>query len=176
MELTDTNTEIEIFDNFLEEEYFNQLKSLFLNPYFPWYIQPHVVDNDSVDGFMGNDSQFTHIFSEENQINSDYYQYLSPLLEKLNVNYIRRIKANLTTKTPETHWYEYHTDYSYDLDDSKTGILYINTNDGKTSFDNGIIVSSKENRFLKFPTKILHTGSTHTDIPYCRIVLNINWY
>jgi len=56
----------------------------------------------------------------------------------------------------------------------KTGIFYINTNNGLTIFENNIKYKSEKNKFIFFPCNLKHAGTTHTDTKQ-RIVLNINW-
>ena len=54
-------------------------------------------------------------------------------------------------------------------------LLFLNTNDGYTKFEDGTKVESIANRMVIFPTNIKHTGTTCTD-QQSRIVLNINWF
>ena len=53
-------------------------------------------------------------------------------------------------------------------------ILYINTNDGYTVFEDGTKVESVANRALFFNGKFKHAGTTCTDQPI-RVVLNFNY-
>ena len=57
----------------------------------------------------------------------------------------------------------------------KTGILYLNTNDGYTEFEDGKIVNSVANRFVEFPSNILHRGVSQTDTEW-RSVINFNYF
>ena len=79
----------------------------------------------------------------------------------------------------------YHGDMAH-LEDSypnlknngKTSILYMNTNNGVTIFeDSKKEVESIENRMAIFPTTTRHTGTTNTDpdIPD-RCVINFNYF
>jgi len=56
-----------------------------------------------------------------------------------------------------------------------TGILYLNSNDGYTSFEDGTKVESVENRFVTFDSGIKHSGTTCTN-QKVRLVLNINYF
>jgi hypothetical protein len=152
-------------DNFLEKNYFEYIQSVILGTYFPWYF------NDSRDYPGDNKYQFTHTFYKDNTIYSNQFKILDKFLISINAKAIHRIKVNLTlpTKTIENNIFHADTNFS-----CKTGILYLNTNNGKTLFEN-FEVSSVENRFVNFPTEIKHTGTTHTDVNK-RIVLNINYY
>ena len=55
-----------------------------------------------------------------------------------------------------------------------TGILYINTCNGYTKFENGKKVKSVENTYVEFDSTLKHTGTTCTDTDR-RLVLNINY-
>ena len=57
----------------------------------------------------------------------------------------------------------------------KTGIFYVNTNNGKTIFKNGKEVESIKNRMVIFPSNIEHAGTSNTDTEN-RIVINFNWF
>ena len=56
-----------------------------------------------------------------------------------------------------------------------TSILYLNTNDGYTQFENGTKIESIENRLITFPLSYRHTGTTCTNQPF-RAVINFNYF
>ena len=56
-----------------------------------------------------------------------------------------------------------------------TSILYLNTNDGYTEFENGTKIESIENRLITFPLSYRHTGTTCTNNPF-RVVINFNYF
>ncbi len=68
-----------------------------------------------------------------------------------------------------------HKDYNNPAVDQKTGILYMNTNNGKTIFEDGEEIESVENRLIIFPASKFHAGTTHTDTRY-RCLINLNWF
>ena len=68
-----------------------------------------------------------------------------------------------------------HQDYKITLDNQKTGIFYVNTNNGKTVFEDGEQITSIANRLIVFPACKIHAGTTHTDVNY-RCVINLNWF
>ena len=68
------------------------MKKILLGVNFPYYFQISKVSDG--DGFF----QFTHIFYQNHNISSDYCDNLNPILDKLNVVSLMRIKANLQTK------------------------------------------------------------------------------
>ena len=162
---------INIHDKFLPQKDFDLLKNeLVVNNSFPWFLNYNKVYGDGV-------VQFTHTFYYDFIPNSQYYDYLLPVFKILMPNAIKRIKANLTLKSDEIKPYGMHQDFDdkLSLDQMKTGILYLNTNNGKTFFKDEKEIESIENRMVIFPTSMMHSGSTHTDQPV-RVVINFNWF
>ena len=86
---------MEIHDNFLDPQDLNKIKDLMLSDEgnFQWYFSPSkVTDGDGI-------PQFCHVFYENCSINSDRFQYIEPLVKKINPVAIVRIKSNITMKT-----------------------------------------------------------------------------
>lgn len=158
--------QIKIKNNFLDKTDFDFLKIKFLSNSFPYYYNDSKVDEN--DG----GSQFTHIFYKEGVINSDYFDLLQPILDKLNIKTLDRIKLNMTTKENKIEQYIFHTDTNVKC---STAIFYFNTNNGKTIFESGEEVDSVENTLVIFPSDMKHTGTTHTNTKY-RLVLNLNYF
>lgn len=166
---------IKVVDNFLEEEYFKQLQSVLMSDGdFPWYYNDGVVNDEDKDP---NNYQFTHTFYDGFSPRSEYYNMIVPIIEILEPTALMRIKANLLTKT------ERHVEHGFHIDilnikeenKSKTAILYINTNNGYTVFEDGALIDSIENRIAIFDSRLMHTGSTCTD-EKVRVVINFNYF
>jgi hypothetical protein len=159
-----------IKDNFLDKSTFNSIKNTIfdshINSTFPWFLQNHKVKKG--DGEM----QFTHLLFDNHVINSIYFKDLIPLLKKLKVTALQRMKVNNTIRTNKIRIFGYHTDFE---NLGRTSIFYLHTTNGPTVFKDGQKVDCVENRMLTFPTNMLHSGSTHTD-HLCRGVININWF
>jgi len=165
------NSNIKIIDNFLNQSYFNELQFLFLSNNFPWYY--HDGANEPHDKHY----MFTHPFYLVNTPRSNYFNYLDHVIKELDVYSILKIKANLYTRTEKNIEHGFHID-SLDLKDHhfcKTSILYLNTNNGYTKFEDGTIVKSVENKLVTFDSRLKHTGSTCTD-EKIRVVLNFNYF
>jgi hypothetical protein len=155
-----------IEDNFLDTIYFDFLYNKLLDNNFPWYFQnSKVVDND-------NENQFTHLFFDMGKQTSNHVNIIEPLLKRLEVNEVFKAKVNFTYKQNVIRPHLYHVDIDYAK--GNTAILYMNTNNGKTLFENGKEVDSVANRLVVFGNTLKHTGTTHTNSKY-RIVLNINY-
>jgi hypothetical protein len=161
------NSEIEIIDNFLQKEYLNKLKSIFLSDTFPWYYQKGKIYVDDPH------FQFTHSFLNdfEEKPNSSWFKEIIPFLHHLKAKNIYRMKLNMTFKEKVIKTFPMHVDLNYDC---LTSVFYLNTNNGKTIFNNGKEINSVENRLIVFPSHLLHSGTTHTDEDI-RVVLNSNF-
>ena len=167
---------IEVHDNYLSETDFNQLKNLLLGKDFPHHLQDCKVSEG--DGFF----QFTHIFYDEQVIKSIYFDILHPILDKLNPISLIKIKSNLQMKDDQIVTTGMHRDiengysnFRDPIENQKTGIFYMNTNNGKTIFEDGEEIESVENRLIIFPALKFHAGTTHTDTRY-RCLINLNWF
>jgi hypothetical protein len=154
-----------IVDNFLPNLIFNFIYDSFIDKNFAWYHQ---------DGKVGYDGeiQFTHLFVNNEKNLSDKISILQPILDKLEVKKLLKAKVNLTLKEDVIRPFKYHVDLDYT--NGNTAILYMNTNDGKTIFENQKEVDSIANRVVIFGNSLKHAGTTHTNSKY-RIVLNINY-
>jgi hypothetical protein len=158
--------------NFLIKEDFLKISKLLNSEDFPWYYNNYKI-KESITHKL-HEFQFTHTFYSNNIIKSNLYYIIEPILKKINPLAILRIKSNLTTNQKKTIPYGMHTDFNLKQKDIKTGIYYVNTNNGKTIFENGNKIISEENKFVFFPHHLKHTGTTHTNTK-TRIVINFNW-
>ena len=184
-----------IIDNFLDQEKFDDLQTLMHRTIFPWYY------SDGIDfGIQSDDGRvvypkerdrdkfmFTHTFLYKSIPCSNFYKNLIPILEIINPLSVWRIKANLLTRTPNIIENLYHHDIShYDDENGKTinpeklkqwttSILYMNTNNGYTKFEDGTKVESIANRLVTFPANMKHTGTSCTD-EKTRVVINFNYF
>jgi hypothetical protein len=159
----------DVKDNLLSENAFNDLKTKMTSNVFPWFYQEGRVDEN--DGLPA----LTHSFYNNNQVKSNFYDILSNIIEAYKMKTIIRIKANFDYKNTKSFRTNIHTDLADPAEGFKTGIFYLNDNDGKTYFENGNLVDSVANRFVKFSQSLKHGTQTHTDTNY-RIVINFNWY
>jgi hypothetical protein len=163
---------MEIIDNFLKLEKFNELQTLMMSHgEFPWYYNDTIVTVDDDHG----EFQFTHIFYQYNLPDSQYYMNLDPITVKLKQNAIIRIKANLLMKTPEIIQFPFHIDIDHVESPYTTSVFHVNTNNGHTIFKDGTKVESVANRMVIFPGNMYHTGTTCTD-EQRRVIINFNYF
>ena len=170
---------MKVIEDFLSKEQFDLIQSAFMGPYFPWYynsnVNPAVYGDDDPSLFR---YQFTHRIFWDQEIggtgkdDSPFFRIIEPCLQRLGVQRLIRLKANLTPRTVfHREMSGYHIDVSLP---GKTSILYINTNNGYTQFKNGDKVKSVANRMVTFDSQKLHSGISCTN-QKMRVVLNFNY-
>lgn len=160
---------VEIIDNFLPEEEFRQIQSIFLGQEIPWFWTDGVVLADD------EYAQLVHMIYFHGGV-SEYLDAVSPLLQKIDPLSLIRVKANLLPREREITVHGYHTDLQDGTREGvvTTAVFYLNTNNGYTIFEDGTKVSSVENRFVMFPHEMMHSGTSCTDSDR-RVVLNFNF-
>ena len=161
---------MEVIDNFLHKEIFDPMQVTMLGYAFPWFYNSDIVDeNDQNELF-----QFVHLFfsSNKNHVDEHYNTGLYPVYDALGVKTLYRVKANLNVRTNNHHNTGFHVDIP--TMKCKTAILYMNTNNGWTEFENGDRVDSVENRLVIFDSQMKHAGNTSTD-QKIRVLINFNY-
>ena len=167
----------EVIDNFLDKKYFDSLVSLVINSTsIPWFFQPSVTEGEKRIITDASEDRFfymTHMFYNENANppNSILYDKIFPIIKKLKVENLLRVKANLYPCTAILHEHPLHVDYDYS---TSGAILSLNTCDGYTKFEDGTKVKSVANRILLFDASNKHCASTVTNIN-ARFNININY-
>lgn len=170
---------IEIIDNFLDDNIFNQIKNSVMGENFPWGWSDNITHEDSSADSL-NHFQFTNTIIWDGKLlqGESPIKFLSPILDKLDLNEIFRLKFNLQTITQEHYHTGLHSDAHQSLDNYKNlkaAILYFNTNNGYTLFESGEKIESLENRIAIFNASKIHESVTQTDQKR-RVVLNINYF
>ena len=163
---------LRIINNFLDKDFFERLKTLIIKSEFSWFKRETMVA-----GSTNNLGYFTHSFYNNHRVTSErYYEYILPILNKLDSKATITARANLT---PSVFYKEnscaFHTDQKFNC---KTAILYLNTCDGGTEFkieDKIKFIKSEENKIVIFDTSIEHRGtkSNNTDFRY---LINFNYF
>ena len=190
-----------VIDNFLDENYFKKLVTLFKaetdpeelvkilqdgsreannkidNPPFPWFYVPSVVyppKNKKWKPKEETDNSFymSHLFYNFNTPISRFYDHMMPLLQKIGIVCLMRMKANLYPNTHTLQEHSTHTDYPF----SHSGaILSLNTCDGYTKLKDGTKIDSVANRILLFDASEVHCSTNTTNVS-ARINININYF
>ena len=169
----------EVIDNFLSESEFLPIKTTLLSADFPWYHQDKVSGVNDKKNML--DTYYSHVFfssirqdSEEGYprgVTSGFYNLFFPLLHKLEVNSLIKLRVNNYPHTHKKIQNNFHVDNFYP---HKVAILYINTNNGMTTLEDGAKIDSVENRALLFDGLIKHCSSTCTN-SRSRLVVNVNY-
>ena len=160
---------IKVIDNYLNQEDFLRIKNTLESPNFPWYYQKNINDNHSEKDL---DCYFTHYLFNQKNGQSSFYYIIKPILNKLNVKALIRIKSNLYPRTEKLEIHKPHSDYTYK---HKGAIFYINTNDGKTILNKNKEIDSVENRLLLFEPHLSHSSTSTTNVK-SRININFNYF
>tara|TARA_R100000908_G_C3722783_1_gene124913 strand:+ start:294 stop:773 length:480 start_codon:yes stop_codon:yes gene_type:complete len=157
---------LRIEDNYIDAEKCLDLRLMMESDIFPWFfLQGKVTKKDKL-----FDYQFVHIFYKNYSINSDYYERLSPLIDKLKPLSLIRIKANLNPVSNELIKFDKHQDQFFKC---KTAIYYLNDNNGYTMIGDKK-VESKSNRMVFFDADQTHYGTNSTNCNN-RMVINFNY-
>jgi hypothetical protein len=160
-----------IINNFLPFSDFKNLeKNILHNDNFPWYFSDGV--NTDYDGNF----QFTHTFYKEHKIYSNLFDFINPILSKLEITALLRIKANLTTKNEKLIEHGFHNDFKFKKNMvCTTAIYYLNDNNGYTKFKDGTKILSEANKLIYFNSDLEHSGTNCTD-SQSRVVINLNYF
>jgi len=180
---------IKVIDDFCDEAYFQALQDIFVRPNnkFAWFYH-NAVNGKAHD--KGEDTfQFVHtlylgvpviassLAGSPSMIQEDpWLRSLSPIVEALDITTLLKIKANCLPRTEKIIEHGLHVDFTKkEKEVLTTGILYMNTNNGYTHFEDGTKIKSVANRLITFPCNLLHGGSTCTD-ESTRVVINFSFY
>jgi len=156
-----------VIDNYLNEGDHLILKTIMESNEFPWFFVNKKVSTD--EGLFK--SQFEHLFYINNNINSNFFNYVKPFLDKLKPKALIRIKANLNPPSEKIVESAYHKDQNFKC---KAAIYYVNDNDGYTLIGKEKILS-KKNRIVFFNSDVKHLGTNSTNCNN-RMVINFNYF
>ena len=168
----------EIIDDFLPQKEFQDIQTYLMNdvkntsPPIGWIYNPNIVQPIYYKG-ENNVKHFymVHLIYLVNVL-SPFYDKLIPVLEKLNVKALVRIKANLYPNSETIYEHEVHADFPFS---HKTAILSVNTCDGYTKLNDGTKIGSVANRVLLFDSSIPHQSTTTSDTT-ARFNINFNYF
>jgi len=162
---------MKIIDNFLPIKNYNKLKNLMLGKDLPWYYNPDV----NFKNIDSNDFLFymTHMFYNFDNAQSPFFKIINEnLLNFIDVKSLIRVKGNLYPNQMVRKTNGYHKDYEWE---HKGAIFYINSNNGRTIFEDNTKVESVANRILFFNPSIKHDSENCND-QKVRVNLNINYF
>ena len=170
---------IEVIENFLKDEDFQQIQKFFLSPRSQWRFIDFVVskeqDSQKKDGYFVHSFRDIHPLTFQERFTvSPNIDVLSKIIEeikkKLNFKQILRIRSSLFPRREYQEPDAFHVDYKFE---HKVCIFYINTNNGYTLFKSGEKIDSVENRLLIFDGLKEHSTVVQTDTS-ARYIINFN--
>ena len=157
-----------IIDNFLSKEEFKIFSETIMGLNFPWYYTPEINYNHTMED---KTCYFSHLVYHNHLPNSSYYETFKPILNKLDLISLLRIKVNFDIRTEKIEIHKKHVDYNF----KHKGLLFsINDCNGGTVLKDGTKINSKKNRALFFDSSILHSSTSCTDAKG-RFNANINY-
>ena len=166
---------IKVFDDVLSSEEFTTINNI-LNPEesgsFPWYWCKILAKGEEMGDPLRN-WFFYHMYYDNHGWVSNEASLLEPLLNKMVVRSLIRIKANIYPATEKIHRQGFHVDNAYQ--DALTAIYYVNSNNGYTEFEDGTRIDSIANSLIIFPSSMKHSGTSTTDTN-CRVNINFNYF
>lgn len=162
----------DVYQNFLPEQHFANIKRLFMTNRLPWYYTDRVVSTDK--HFM-----FGHTFMEDGKmVNPGFFEPVRGMLlaiqQKINFIGVSRIRAVLYTNQGHEIVHPTHVDVPSDSgvsDKFRIVVFHVNTCNGKTVIGEQEI-ESKENQLIIFEN-VPHFGTVQTDTD-TRVVLNFS--
>jgi hypothetical protein len=161
-------TEYKILDNFISKEELSNICDIIMGVDFPWYFQEKI---NTLHSKIDTSFYFTHLVFINNKVNSDFFNLFLPVLAKLDIKSLIRVKINCYPCTDKIKENEPHKDYEYD---HKGVVFYFNTCNGYTKLNDGTKIDSIANRALFFNPAVPHQSTTCTNSK-ARFNMNINY-
>ena len=181
---------IQVVDNFVDDEYYDQLKTTVTGNWQSWFYQPNIVGEFWGPAKLGKHGFNCWVIEQPNTFVDKYVAgLLTPLFSKMTAfcecETILRSRLDMTLYEAFNNKCYPHID---DIQPHIATIYYFNDSDGKTVIYNEEYdkekgmpreltiqeeIEPKANRLLVFDGKYIHTGSTpskHNN----RIILNTN--
>ena len=162
-----------IIDDYLEPNVFEALRSAIMAPAFPWE-KSQILKDPPAHMPPECNFQYVHGFYLKNakrEYRSPRLGIIQPLLAHIGPLHLIKAKVNMTTRQTTQVAHAYHQDTQ--RPGATTAVLYLNTNNGHTLFEDGRKVDSVANRVVFFEAKLAHSGVHCTDSDK-RVVLNLN--
>jgi len=94
-----------VVDNFLPDKEFKILRDKIMSQDFNWFCIEGISYDQANDGIY-----FIHTFFDNYERTSDFFKLLVPIVEKIKVKALLRVKANLYPKTEKLVRHGLHKD------------------------------------------------------------------
>ena len=149
---------IKVINNYLNNNDFFIIKKLIQKDNIPWYLNK-------------DENIFYHGMISKAEINSIFINIVDPFLKAIEHKKILDLHVQYFSYTKQINKSKPHIDVN---ENSRTSILFLDTNDGYTEIIGGPKVNSQENRVFSFPSKMphIHTSTTNENGRY---VINMSY-
>ena len=191
-----TDSPIQVIDNFLDDQDFKDLADACMRSHIYMCLPAtaYLNENDGSIDACGMDDELAKgkkpheammqavlvsKFSTFQNVNDLYlmlYDIFKKVQLKLDVKTLWMARVNVTTAAAENYVGSLHEDNHQHprKEYMHVAILYLNSNNGGTKFEDGTFVESKFNRCVIFPRHIKHAGVWCTNRKL-RYVMNLNY-
>ena len=165
----------EVIDNFLPKENHKYIYDLLTNQDtsqynpFDWHLSSSIATTHDT---PSNNFYMYHLFYYDHAPSSEFLHILNPILDRLDIKSIMRIKANLYPHSKELEIHEPHIDLPFE---HKSAVYYVNSNDGFTILEDGSKIENIANRILLFDASKPHQTTTCTNDKF-RVTINFNYF
>jgi len=157
-----------IISNILDLNFFKKLQEQIFSEKIGWFFRENMT-------LSKDNSFFSHSFFDKFLPYSEFYiEYIIPIINELRFVALSEVRANLMIRKEKIYKSNFHIDRDYP---SKTAILYLNTCNGYTVFDEEeqFKIMCEENKVVIFDSQISHSAVSQTDTER-RIVINFNGF
>ena len=162
---------ISISDNYLEDKDLFALQNTLFSEGFPMYYIPKVAYEN--DNSLGCYYMIHTMYEYPKGWLSGHKELIQPLLDKLEVKSLVKIKINYYPRTDKLLLHGLHRDNDFEC---KSALLFVNSNDGYTYLKKkNMKVESVANRVLHFNSFFDHHSTTCTD-QNLRCTINVNYF
>ena len=165
---------MQIIDNFLEPELYENISNFLKSHNTNWWFQKDYTDaslTKNKNGFF----EFL-FYNYRRPLSPKFNDLIEPVLTKLEVDACIQVRANLVVRDKDTIECGWHTDGGNPA--ATTGILYLTNCNAKTVLstkEGEVFVDSIENRMLLFPQTTRHKVIYQTDV-HKRYIVNFNYF
>ena len=172
-------TQYKIIDNFLDQREFLIIQDLVMSSELPYYYNCILTPEQLAEEKHKYDSYFTHLAYHSDKNNwveggskTVFLKNFMPIVNKLKVASLIRIKVNFYPRTEKMKIHAAHRDYPFDHNGA---LFYINSCDGYTILEDGTKIESIANRVLIFNGGSLHSSTSCTNAQG-RFNINFNYF
>ena len=161
-----------VIDDALSPQAFDKLARLAHSQQLLWQFSDYVADEDGVS--KSDNLEYYHVAKmyEDHHPISKNIKYVEPVFDFLKIKALIRCRFLMYPNHGKQIKHLQHRDFAYE---HKAALLYLNTNDGITEFEDGNVVEPKANRLVIHDGSLLHNSNTCTDSKV-RTLLSVNYF